>query len=349
MPESPKKAVRYILYGLVFYVAVKYGLPLIAPFAIGLGVAAAVQKPAALLSERIPALSRRTSCVIMTSAVIFGAAVVIYFGVCSLVNGAVSFCPGIPERLAEMKRLVAKASSGTEGEGTWDKFIAFAASGANWCMDFFSENYREYLPSVLRRSTWLVSGIPSFAAGTLFAALSAFFSCGDFDGIRSGIKRLLPPETSRKASLLVRTSAETMAALLKTYGIIMLVTFAELAAGLGIINLAGYDTGSIVTVALIISVIDILPVLGTGTVLIPWGLYELISGRTVSGIMLLALFGIIETVRSLLEPKLISGRLKMHPFFTLAGMYAGGRLFGVWGIFIMPPAMMIFRQLHDSQ
>ncbi len=109
MPESPKKAVRYILYGLVFYVAVKYGLPLIAPFAIGLGVAAAVQKPAALLSERIPALSRRTSCVIMTSAVIFGAAVVIYFGVCSLVNGAVSFCPGIPERLAEMKRLVAKA------------------------------------------------------------------------------------------------------------------------------------------------------------------------------------------------------------------------------------------------
>ena len=98
-----------------------------------------------------------------------------------------------------------------------------------------------------------------------------------------------------------------------------------------------------------ISIIDVLPVLGTGTVLIPWGIFEMLSGRTVSGIMLLVLFAVTEIVRNLLEPRLIAGRLELHPFFTLAGVYVGGRLFGAAGIFIMPLAMMIFRQLHAQK
>ena len=56
-----------------------------------------------------------------------------------------------------------------------------------------------------------------------------------------------------------------------------------------------------------------------------------------------------QIVRNLLEPRLIAGRLELHPFFTLAGVYVGGRLFGAAGIFIMPLAMMIFRQLHAQK
>ena len=75
----------------------------------------------------------------------------------------------------------------------------------------------------------------------------------------------------------------------------------------------------------------------------------MLSGRLTSGIMLLALFAVIAVVRNLLEPRLIAGRLQLHPIFTLAGVYVGGKLFGASGIFVMPLAMMIFRRLHHQK
>ena len=349
MPDYYKIALRYAAGFACVYLGVRYALPLIAPFFIGLSVAALVQKPAEVLSGRIPLLSRRACCVTLTFAVVFGAFAVIYIAVCSVIHGAMSFCPCMPERFHEIKRLIAQASERPENAGTWEAFTSFAASGANWCLNFFSENYRDYLPSLLRRSTSLVSGIPSLLTATAFAALSAFFGCGDFSGIKSDIKRLLPAGCAVKISLLIKVSVGTLTALMKTYGLLMLITFAELTAGLGIISLMGYGTGNIVTAALVISLIDILPVLGTGTVLVPWAVFELLSGRIISGAMLLTLFAIVEIVRSLIEPKLLAGKLEIRPFFTLTGVYVGGKLFGAPGIFLMPLAMMVFRQMQGQK
>ncbi len=348
MQNNSRIPLRFLVYPAAFYLAVRYALPLIAPFIIGLSVAALVQKPAAMLSSRIPVLSRKVCCVILTSAIIFTSAAVIGFAVCSAVNGAMSFCPGIPQHLERLRRFVSDASSGSEGAGSWGKFTAFAASAAGWCLDFFSENYRQYLPSVIGRSTRLISGLPSLLTAVFFAVMSALFACGEFAGIRTSVRQLLPGKMADTLSLVIKTSVNTVSVLIKTYGTIMLITFAELVAGLGLMALTGHGTGNIITVSLIIALIDILPVLGTGTVLIPWGLFELISGRAVSGIMLIVMYAVIETVRSLLEPKLIAGRLALHPFFTLAGVYVGGKLFGASGIFVMPLAMMIFRRMKEQ-
>ena len=349
MTDNFKRALLYAAYFAAFYLGVKYALPLIFPFLIGLAVAAVIQKPAEQLSGRIPGLSLKTCCLIMTFAVIFGTAAVLYFAVCSAVNGAVSFCPGIPDRLSRMREFISQASADSQSGGTWARFTAFIASGANWCMDFFTENYRDYLPSLLRRSTGVISGLPSLLTSAVFAVMSAIFGCSDYRRVVSDIKKLLPDDAARRASLVIKTSVSTLAALLKAYGLIMLITFAELTVGLGVMNLAGYGTGNIVTIALVISLIDILPVLGTGTVLIPWGIFEILSSRTVSGIMLLALVAVVETVRNMIEPKLISGKLELHPFFALAGVYTGGKLFGASGILIMPLAIIVFRQLRGQK
>ena len=350
--NDSKSIVKYTIYAVctvIFYIAVKYALPLAIPFIIGLSIAGLVQKPAALLASRIPRLGKKNCCKIMTSAVVFTAAVILYLGLCTAVKGAMSVCPGIPELFGRLRQAISAASEGKGGTGSWERFASFIASGANWCLDLLTENYRQYMPSVLARSTKLISGIPSLITALLFTLLSAFFGCGDFDGIRLEVKRLLPGEAAEKVSLIIRTSADTVAALIKTYGTIMLLTFAELTAGLGIMSLMGCKTGNIVTISLLISLIDILPVLGTGTVLIPWGLFVILSGNTLSGVLLIALFVVIETVRNFLEPKLISERLKLNPVFTLAGVYIGGKLFGVTGIFALPLAIMIFRRIKEQK
>ena len=349
MPETVKATVKNAVYLLLFYLSVKYALPIIAPFIIGLSVAAMVQKPAALLSKRIPKLSFKTSSLILTFAVIFCAFIVVYFAFCSVLNGAMSFCPSIPEHLSRVRQFISEASAGSEDDAAWKRFVSFVASGANWCMEFFTENYRDYLPSLLRRSTGVISGLPSLVTASVFAVLSALFGCGDLQGIKAGIKRLLPDEAVGRASVIINTLITTITALLKAYGIIMLITFAELLLGLGIMNLTGHPTGSIVSIALVIALIDILPVLGTGTVLIPWGIFEIVSGRIVSGAMLLAIFAVVETVRNLIEPKLIGSKLELHPFFTLTGVYIGWKIFGPTGIFIMPLAIMVLRQLHGQK
>ena len=333
----------------LFYAVFRYILPLALPFLLGLCVASAVQKPAAMLSERIPLLSPKCCRLLLTSAVILLLTAAVWFAFCSVMEGAMAFCPGIPGRIGELRKAVSEASRSAQGSSAWGKFTSFAASGAGRLMDFLSENYRDYLPSLLRRSTRLVSGLPSLLASSVFTLLSALFACGDYQGVKDAVRRLLPGKTARCLSRVTNAAAATLSILLRTYGVILLVTFAELAAGLGVIALTGHRVGNIVTVALVISLIDILPLLGTGTVLVPWGLFQLLSGEYVSGIMLLVLFSVIETVRSVLEPKLIAGRLRLHPFFTLAGVWIGGRLFGATGIFVMPFAMMTARTLLEGE
>lgn len=349
MSDSLKITTKYVVYFLLFYITIKYALPLVAPFVIGLSVAGLVQKPAAVLSNRIPKLSMKTSCLIITFTVIFAALAVMYFAFCSAVQGAMSFCPGIPGLLGRIRQFISEASAGSESGGTWERFTSFVASGANWCMEFFTENYRDYMPSLLRRSIGMISGIPALLTASLFAVMSALFGCGDYQGVKDGIKQILPDDAVRSASVIVKTSVDTLSALLKAYGLIMLITFAELLLGLGIMHLTGHATGSIFSIALVIALIDILPVLGTGTVLSPWGIFEMISGRLVSGIMLLTIFAVVEIVRNLIEPKIIAGRLALHPFFTLAGVYIGGKLFGAAGIFVMPLAIMVFRQVVSQK
>jgi sporulation integral membrane protein YtvI len=88
--------------------------------------------------------------------------------------------------------------------------------------------------------------------------------------------------------------------------------------------------------ALLIAAVDFLPLLGTGVILIPWGIVCLLLGQVRLGIGLLILYGVTTLIRQVLEPKLIGDGLGLHPLLSLLAMYAGLRLFGVWGMILAP-------------
>lgn len=345
------KLLKLAVYATTIYFAVKYALPVIFPFLFGLSIAALVQKPAALLASRIPRLSKRLCCVIMTASIMLISTMLIVFALCSIFSGAMEFCPSIPEYLAQAENFVSRAAQ-TENSGeisAWGRFVSFAAMGLEWCIDFISENYKQYLPSVLSSSTKLISGLPSFVTAAVFGIISAFFACGSFDKIIGTIKSYLPPKANSIISLITQTTVRTITSLLKTYGTLMLITFSELTLGFIIMHLLGCGIGNILTAALVISFIDILPILGTGTVLIPWGLFEIITGNEMQGIMLLIIFGVIGIVRNFLEPKFMGNNLELHPFFTLASIYIGGKLFGASGLVILPLSIIIMRDAFNKK
>lgn len=88
--------------------------------------------------------------------------------------------------------------------------------------------------------------------------------------------------------------------------------------------------------AVLLAVVDLLPLLGTGIILVPWAVLCLLLGQVKLGIGLLILYGVSTLVRQILEPKLIGDGLGLHPLVSLGAMYAGLRLFGVWGMILSP-------------
>lgn len=88
--------------------------------------------------------------------------------------------------------------------------------------------------------------------------------------------------------------------------------------------------------ALLIAAVDFLPLLGTGIILIPWAAVCLLLGKIRLGIGLLILYAVSSVLRQVLEPKLIGEGLGLHPLVSLFSMYAGLKLFGVWGMILAP-------------
>ena len=336
------KLIKALIFAVLIYFGIKYALPILMPFIFGLGIAALVQKHANLLSSRIPHMSKKLCSVIMTVGIMLISAMLICAMFCSIFSGAMDFCPNIPQYLTQAEDFINNAAKHSE-KGAWGKFVNFIALGIEWLIDFFSENYKQYIPSVLSSSKKFISGIPSFLTAATFGVISAFFACGEFDKIRDEIKQYLPEKALSAISSFISITLRTIAMIMKTYGTLMLITFGELTVGLFIIKHLGYNVGNIVSTAFIIALIDILPMLGTGTVLIPWGIFEIITGSGGMGIMLLILYAIIAIIRSFLEPKFMGDNLELPPFFTLAGVYIGGKLFGFTGIIIMPLVMIIAR------
>lgn len=99
----------------------------------------------------------------------------------------------------------------------------------------------------------------------------------------------------------------------------------------------------------LIAVLDTLPVLGTGTVLIPWALVSFLQERSAQGFGLLALYAAASLSRSILEPHLVGRQLGLHPLFTLIAFYAGYRLFGLPGMILLPLVVLLVKPFFTNE
>ena len=122
----------------------------------------------------------------------------------------------------------------------------------------------------------------------------------------------------------------------RAYLLLAGITFSELYAGFLILGIP-YAPAA----AAAIAVIDILPVLGTGTVLLPWAAAELLHADWFRGIGLLVIYAVITVVRQIAEPKIVGKHIGLHPLAALLAMYLGARLFGIAGLLLLPMAASV--------
>ena len=180
--------------------------------------------------------------------------------------------------------------------------------------------------------------IPSILVGVLLFIIAACF-----------IKNQLTPQKRRTLSKTKQIVFSSMGKLVKSYALIMLITFAEMSIGLSVLKVIGaYKSGYIFIIAIITAIVDILPVLGTGTVVIPWAVFSLINGSYGLGIGLIVIYACITVIRQIIEPKIVASNLGIPPIVSIMGMYIGLQLFGFIGIFIMPIVITVLKVLNDD-
>ncbi len=197
-----------------------------------------------------------------------------------------------------------------------------------------------YLATAL---TAFVTKLPDICLFFVVFVIASFYFALDFKNITVTATRLIPSRFRSRASSALSGIKDTLTGYLKAYSVILLVTFAQLFLGFLVLGV-NYAT----TLAMVIALLDMLPVIGTGTVLIPWAVIAMLAGNTPLGIGLLILFGIITVIREVIEPKLIGSSIGMHPLLTLIAMYAGYRLFGLWGILLLPPLVNLAKTLFNN-
>lgn len=191
--------------------------------------------------------------------------------------------------------------------------------------------------------------IPALVTAVLIAIIACFFITADYDKLATLVKSNISEEHE---AVLVRCKHlffDIIGKMCKSYATIIFVTFCEVAIGLNILNFVGvYNGDYIAVISICTALLDILPVFGTGTVLIPWAIVSFFTKNFGMGIGLLILYAAITVIRQILEPRLVAMNIGIPPILTLAGMYLGLQIFGVVGLFGLPITFVLVKMLNDE-
>ena len=191
--------------------------------------------------------------------------------------------------------------------------------------------------------------IPTTLVSIVVAIVACCFMTADFASVKRLVLGFFQPDTRTKIVRAKRLLFPSLGKMAKAYGIIITITFCELSLGLFLLKLMGiYDSGYIFVIAILTAIIDIVPVLGTGTVLIPWAVVSLLNANYPMAIGLIIIYACITIIRQIIEPKLVAAQLGIPAFLTIVSMFIGSQIFGVIGIFILPITIVMLKLLNDE-
>ena len=187
----------------------------------------------------------------------------------------------------------------------------------------------------------IAAGVPGVFMKTIITLIVTVFMTIDFHPVTEFALRQIPEK--QRISLLEGKSylTETLIKCLKSYTIIIFMTFLELFIGL---TLLGIPNASLI--AVIIAIIDILPVLGTGGILIPWAIISAVLGNIPLALGIVVLYLVITIIRNIIEPKLVGHQVGLHPVVTLASMLLGLNFCGIIGLFGFPITLSLIMNLN---
>ena len=211
-------------------------------------------------------------------------------------------------------------------EGVIDNILVFLRN--------FTGNLLNYTVAI---SGFLISKGGSLTLNLVTFFLSLYFIMSDYDRIKTRVKSQVHPNILKTIRLLRNTIVLGVGGYVKTQFLLAFTAFIVM-----FIAFSLYGVDYALTIAFVLAIVDIIPLIGTIAVLLPWGIYELIFGITNFGVFLVLLGIGFFIFRRLIEPKIMGTQTGLHPLFALIGIYVGIQFSGLWGALLGPLVMVVF-------
>ena len=311
------------------------------PFVIGLIIALAAAPLVRFLERRVKLMRRFTSMAIIVGAlalIVF----LIWLVLSNLIREGIQFVQDAPAILdamgEELRNTVEKLQQMMKllPDNVQQSIFDGMDNMGNTVSESISSLYSptvEIAGNVARR-------IPGILISTIVALMSAYFFLADYDKIIDAAKKTMPDIFMKTMTFIRKKSGEIVGSYFLAQFRIMFVIAAVLAVGL---TIAGVSYSGLV--AVLIAILDFLPIFGTGTVLIPWAVIKLLNGAYGAAVFLIVLYGLTQLIRQLIQPKLIGDTMGMNPLLTLLFLYIGYRLGGFTGMILAVPIGMIMLEV----
>jgi sporulation integral membrane protein YtvI len=190
----------------------------------------------------------------------------------------------------------------------------------------------------------VVSNIPAFFVNMLLCFISCFFFLRDRERMFALLKSKTPSWIAHHAVAIKKGMIFAIFGYIKAQAILMSIVACIVIIGLII---CGYPYA--LFVGILIALLDMLPLFGSGAVLWPWALYSFVSGNVTMGIGCLVIYLIIFITRQTLEPRILGSQIGIHPLLTLVALYVGLQLFGAVGLILGPALVIMVQAVYRSQ
>lgn len=346
MPKNYlRKLPLLVLIAVGLWIFVRFLLPVLMPFLLAALLAVAAEPLVCVLNSRLKLPRAGAAAVGVTVALLI--AVLLTVCLCALLIRQMGALAGVLPDLEQtamdglgalehwMLGMAQKAPGGIRSvleHGVGNLFTSGSA-----LLDRVTEK-------LLAVASALLKGLPDSALGLGTWVLASFMISARLPRIRARLETLVPQSWKERYLPQFQKVKKSFGGWLLAQSKLVCVTFAVLTAGFFLLRI-----DHPLLWAAVVCVVDILPILGTGTVLIPWSIVCFLQGGTAQAVGLLGIYGVISLLRSVLEPRLVGKQLGLDPLTTLLSLYAGYRFWGLPGMIIAPVLAALVSQIVSAQ
>ncbi len=353
---------------IAYYIFLKYAFWITAPFIFAGLLALLLQKPVRFISKKTHV--KRSIVSVIAVLIILGALFsLMFFAGYKLFHEFKDFGGYVISKLNDLPNTIQSVTNWFVGfiDFLPDKMQATITETVTSFTESFLKAYREeglaaidtsaitekldvsFISTPLGGIWSTAKKIPAIFTAVLVSIIACFFITADYDNIASLIKSNISESHEAAIVRCKHLFGDILGKMCKSYLTIIFITFCEVAIGLNVLSFTGvYNGDYIAVISICTALLDILPVFGTGTVLIPWAIISFFSKNFGMGIGLLILYAVITVIRQIVEPRLVSMNIGVPPIVTLAGMYIGIQIFGFAGLFAVPVTIFFVKTLNDE-
>ncbi|MBQ5321198.1 MAG: sporulation integral membrane protein YtvI [Oscillospiraceae bacterium] len=344
LTEKRNTIINIAFYALIIAAAFfgfKYLLPFFLPFIIGFSIAM-VLKPVSDYLCRKTSIPRQIGSISVTALFFIFISLLCFFLGERIIKEGSDLLKKLPSVYTEIISPLIENFINSLAD-TLEPYVNHEIFFKNFyaAMDSFSEKLTNFTADFI---TIFIRAFPSFVISVVFAVISAFFFSSDYYKTTSFLSKLIPVRHRNKLFEAKKLCGTTVKNMVKGYFIILIITFIELYIGLSL-----FRVENALVLSMLVSALDILPVIGSGTFLIPFSIISLIYGRISLGIGIIILYLIITVIRNIIEPKIIGKHIGLSPIVMLISVYVGAKIGGILGILFLPVLVTVLKEAFTSR